>query len=150
VIGSSVKFTDETAKVVQAAKDAGELSMGRAAGRIRKDSIASIKRAPKAKAQGRNTKGQFTKARAATASPPGSAPYTKRGQLKRAIVYDVNKADQSAVIGPRASVVGLSAEAHEFGGTYKGSEYPERPFMGPALDKNIGAFAQGFSGTIGQ
>jgi len=72
-----------------------------------------------------------------------------KGQLPRAIVYDNDKESDTAVIGPRESVVGTSGEAHEFGGDYKGQDFPERPFMGPALDKNIDRFASSFAGSIG-
>ena len=65
---------------------------------------------------------------------PGHPPHTKRGRLRSAIRYDVDKQAQVAVIGPRLSVVARSAAAHEFGGKYLGDRFPARPFMGPALE----------------
>jgi hypothetical protein len=82
------------------------------------------------------------------ASPAGSPPHSRSGQLKRAIGYDVDKAQQCAVIGPRESMVGTSAMAQEFGGLYKGEEYPERPFMGPTLEKDANLLPAFWSGEI--
>ena len=73
--------------------------------------------------------------RAAKASPPGQPPHTRRGQLKRAVRYVVEKERERVLIGPAYSVVGRSAAAHEFGGRYKRQTYPKRPLMGPALMK---------------
>lgn len=82
-------------------------------------------------------------------SAPGSPPHThKRVFLRRAIRCAANK--QGAIIGPIHSVVGHSAEAHEFGGIYKSTRYPERPFMRPALDKAAPRFAGSWQGSIGR
>lgn len=132
MIGVKTKYIDESRKVAQAVKRGGEMTLSRMAGRIRKTAIASIK--PKAK-HGK--------------TPAGSPYRTRRGQAKRAIVYDVNKQSQTAVIGPRASIMGQSANAHEFGGAYKGNVYPKRPVMAPSLTQNAPAFAPSFRGSIG-
>ena len=68
-------------------------------------------------------------------SRPGQPPHTRRGQLKRALRYAVEKERERVLIGPTYSVVGRSARAHEFGGRYRRETYPKRPFMGPALMK---------------
>lgn len=68
-------------------------------------------------------------------SQPNTPPHTRRGQLKRAILYAVDKRKQHAVIGPDVSKVGQSAMAHEYGGKYRKQRFPRRPFMGPALLK---------------
>lgn len=71
-------------------------------------------------------------------SLPGQPPKTHRGNyLRRAILYSVEEDTETLVAGPSFNMVGTSARAHEFGGEYKGQEYPERPFMGPALEKNL-------------
>ncbi|MFM8216585.1 MAG: hypothetical protein ACKN82_18365, partial [Pirellula sp.] len=70
-----------------------------------------------------------------TASMPGTPPNTRQGQLKRAIVYAIDKQRGIATIGPDISVVGTAGKAHEFGGKFRKERYPKRPFMGPALDK---------------
>ena len=69
------------------------------------------------------------------ASAAGKPPHTRRGQLKRALLYKVEKEGLRVVIGPTYSMVGLSGHAHEFGGKYRRENYPKRPFMGPALSK---------------
>lgn len=68
-------------------------------------------------------------------SRPGSPPTTKRGALRRAIRYRVTSDREAVLIGPTYSKVGEVGAAHEYGGKYKGQIYPERPFMGPALDE---------------
>jgi len=68
-------------------------------------------------------------------SPEGQPPHTRRGQLKRAILYSVDKEKGQAVIGPDESIVGTAGAAHEHGGPYKGERYRKRPFMGPALEQ---------------
>jgi hypothetical protein len=73
--------------------------------------------------------------RSRKASPPGQPPHTRRGQLKRAVRYVVEKERGRVLIGPAYTVVGRSAAAHEFGGRYKRQVYPKRPLMGPALLK---------------
>ena len=67
----------------------------------------------------------------------GTPPHTRRGLLKRALLYKVEKTRLSAVIGPAYSIVGRSGRAHEFGGKYYGQNYPQRQFMGPALQANL-------------
>jgi phage gpG-like protein len=131
----------QASRIEAAATKAAFENIGHAAASLRKDAIASI-----IQAEG--------------ASAPGTPPHThtggltkkgkvRRGKLQRAITFDVDKAKESAVIGPRESVVGASAAAHEFGGSYKGQSYPERPFMGPALTRAESRFAASFAGSIG-
>jgi len=69
------------------------------------------------------------------ASPTGTPPSTRKGQLRRAILYKVEKERATVVVGPDANIVGTAGKAHEFGGRYKREVYPRRPFMGPALAK---------------
>lgn len=75
--------------------------------------------------------------RSARKSLSGTPPHTRRGLLKRALLYKVEKTRLSAVIGPAYSIAGRSGKAHEFGGKYYGRDYPQRAFMGPALQANI-------------
>lgn len=96
-------------------------------------------------------------------SAPGTPPHThtggtfksgkrkgqrKLGFLPRSFAYFVDKSARQAVIGPRFSVVGESASAHELGGEYKGEVYPERSFAQPALEKIMPDFAD-FAISIG-
>ena len=83
-------------------------------------------------------------------SAAGSPPTTRgrgRQNLRGAIFVDANK--DSGIIGPRASYVGESGAAHEFGDDFKGDKFDERSFMRPALEHNLDRFAQGWSGQVG-
>lgn len=66
----------------------------------------------------------------------GSPPNTRRGLLKRSILFSVEESTSSVVIGPAYSFVGISAIAHEFGGVFRHRKYPQRAFMRPALEKS--------------
>ena len=123
-----IKIVDLFWKVEKAVAEAAFKNFSHAAARIRKDAIASI-------------------TKSSEPSQPGSPPHTRKRQLNRAILFSADK--QSAVIGPRHSVVGDAAQAHEFGGSFRGTDYPERPFMGPALDKNAARFGSDWAASVG-
>lgn len=125
-----VKTTDDMNKVKSAASDAAFKNFRHAAASMSKDVKASLETAE-------------------GASHPGAPPHTHRGAyLRRAIRYEAD--GDSAIVGPTFAAVGLAGSAHEFGGDYKGSEYPARPFMGPALLRAIPRFAGSWQGSIGQ
>jgi hypothetical protein len=126
---AKVEFIDKSADVIAAVKTANFKNFNHAAARIRKDAIESIIVSP-------------------VASPPGTPPHTRRRLLKNAIVYSAD--DKGAVIGPRYSRAGTSGSAHEFGGVYKRQTYPERPFMAPALMRNLDRFAAEWEGSVGE
>jgi hypothetical protein len=138
VIGAFAKMTLNLGAVQTAADKAKFRNFGHAAARIRKDAAGSILPSD-------------------SPSSPGRPPHTRlkiskkgkriTGALERAIVFDVTK--ESAVIGPRATIVGQSGSAHELGGEYKGQIFPERSFMVPALDKNTDRFQADWEGSIG-
>lgn len=76
------------------------------------------------------------------AARPGNAPHTRgipRKSLRSSIAYNVDKAAQSAVVGPQYQYVAAVGAVHEFGGKRKGKKgttvYPKRPFMAPALQR---------------
>jgi hypothetical protein len=82
-------------------------------------------------------------------SRPGQPPHQHKGApQRRAIWFDMDAT--SAVIGPRASIADQSLSPHEFGGHYKGQNYPERPTMLPALQEVAPRFAGKFAGSIGR
>jgi hypothetical protein len=110
------KTQSDIGKVIAAARKASITSLAHGAAAIRLAARRAIRQSRKA-------------------SAPGRPPQTRRGLLKRAILYAVEPARASAVIGPDAGIVGESATAHEFGGRYKRGVYPRRPFMGPALEE---------------
>ncbi len=66
-------------------------------------------------------------------APPGSPPHTRRGLLKNALLFGVEKSRLSVVVGPAESLIGTAMYAHEFGGRYKKQRYPKRPLMVPTL-----------------
>lgn len=140
MIGTAFQFTDQSKRVTNAADAASFRNLGHAAAAIRKDAVESIVAAD-------------------GPSAPGTPPHThtggvtkkgkvRKGNLQRAIVFDADK--ESAVIGPRFSVVGLAGRAHELGEEFHGDLYPERAYMGPALDRNKDRFASSWAGSIGE
>jgi hypothetical protein len=116
MIGAKGKTRFDAPKVAKAARRGSIQSLGHAGAALRLTARRSIRRN-------------------ARASAPGSPPHTRKGRLKRAIKYAVDKALPSVVIGPDKAIVGTSAAAHEHGGRYRDEHYPRRPFMGPALEK---------------
>ncbi|MBN8605049.1 MAG: hypothetical protein J0M26_28890 [Planctomycetes bacterium] len=83
-----------------------------------------------------------------SAAMPGSPPNTRRGQLKRSLMYAIDKQRGVALIGPSFEVVGTAGKAHEFGGKYRRERYPKRPFMGPALEKVKDRLPSMWAGSI--
>ena len=69
------------------------------------------------------------------ASQPGQPPHSRRGLLKRSILF-ASDGDRSVLVGPGFNFVGASASAHEFGGKYMKERYPKRPLMSPALKES--------------
>ena len=118
MIRMTAKVRFDAGKVLAKAKNAAVKSLAHAAAGIRLIARRSIRRSP-------------------NPSAPGTPPHTRKGRLKGAILYSVDQASESAVIGPSHQGVGTSGSAHEFGGMYKGERYDKRPFMGPALQKEL-------------
>ena len=71
------------------------------------------------------------------ASPAGQPPHTRRGALKRGLLFGVDTGGERVLVGPGFRFVGTSMSAHEFGGGYRKERYPKRPLMGPALRESI-------------
>lgn len=127
MVGARVKLKNQTAKVAAKARKAGIASLSQAGAYIRGIAKKSIKVSPKP-------------------SPPGKQPHSRKGRLKRAILFAVEKPRQSVVIGPTATEAGQIGRTHEQGGTEppkkrakgkvkgKARKYPPRPFMGPAFE----------------
>ena len=129
MFGMKCRSRFDTRKVRKKA-DAGTFkSLNHAAAAIRLTARRSIRRSPKE-------------------SAVGTPPHTRRGLLKRALLYNVDRAKMRAVIGPAYSIAGRSGSAHEFGGKYYGRKYPARSFMGPALKVNKRRLPKFWAGTI--
>ena len=116
MIEMKVQTRMDVQKVLRKTRRANIESLGHAGAAIRLTARRSIRRSPRP-------------------SAPGTPPHTRRGLLRRSIVYAVDKFRQMVVIGPAYGMVGLSATPHEFGGKYRSKRYTKRPFMGPALEK---------------
>lgn len=141
-----VKVEEKTKAVEQAVEKASYRNFRHAAASIRKHAMESIKEANKV--QGRNKRGRFTSKKSYKASPPGTPPYTrgKRKKLKKGILYQADAF--GAIIGPSRRITGTSGVPHEFGGAYKGSKFPQRPFMSPALRANLSRFAGSWRNSV--
>ncbi len=129
MIGMKVQTRMDVQKVLRKARKANIESLGHAGATIRLTARRSIRRSPKP-------------------SAPGTPPHTRRGLLRRAIVYAVDKYRQLVVIGPAYGMIGLSATPHEFGGRYKRQRYDRRPFMGPALQKTKNRLPRHWAGSV--
>lgn len=132
MIKTETKFTDQSIKVVEATEKAAYSNLKHAAYSIRKDASKSIlHRKDKRKS-----------------SPEGSPPFQHRpGFLRRALWTAVDQF--SAVVGFRKSIIGMVAATHEHGLTEEGRQYPERPTMRPALERNLSRFHRDWRSSIG-
>lgn len=81
-------------------------------------------------------------------SQPGEPPHTRRGALKRGILFGVDRRTNSVVVGPSIRFVGTSMQAHEFGGGYKRERYPKRPLMGPSLRESAPHLARMWENAV--
>ena len=132
MIGYHVKLKLEIQRLVKKATDEGIFrNLGHAAASIR----ATAKRL-------------ITRVRRGTPSKPGEPIHTRTGRARKSILFAVDRGQQEAVIGFNAAYMGRSMEPHEKGGSYMGTDYPDRPTMGPALDANLVRFASGWRDSI--
>lgn len=82
-------------------------------------------------------------------SEAGEPPHTRgeRGQnIRSAVRYDAGPDD--AISGPIFSMVGEVGRALEFGEEFHGEKYEARPLMFLALNRNVPAFGQDYSGAM--
>ncbi len=132
MITAKLVFIDTTHRVKSAADRANFRNLGHMAAVVRQTAIRSIKRSK-------------------SPSKPGQPPRTrKRRALPRSILFAAERDGLSAIVGPVHSRVGVVGEAHEFGIIYKGAKFPERPFMGPALEENADRMAPIWQNSIGE
>ncbi len=131
MIETVVTFVDRFEKLRVAAKRAELDNLKHAAADLRLKAIASIHQSDKP-------------------SEPGTPPHSKEGALPAAILFAVDAATLTAVVGPTRRKVGLAGKAHEFGGEFRGENYPARPFMAPAMLKTLDRFAGSFRGDIAE
>lgn len=142
VVKVNIETVDNFNKVIAVEQKASFENIRAAAYSIRKDTMSTIKRKPR--------KNKWAR------SKPGEVPLTSGmpGKNLRTAIYvgsDLNdKQFASALIGPRASFVGIAGEVHELGKSRGTIDFPERPFMRPALLRAVPRLPQQWSGTIGE
>lgn len=137
-------------------KETGEIFVNRvfknmrhAAATVRRTAMALFKPSAVTERRVIGSTGRRRKKKFYKPSPAGSAPGTATGRLRRSIFFEADDRAKSFFVGPRASTADQVAKAHEFGGNYKGQSYPARPFMKPALDKNLHRLGGQFTGSLG-
>jgi hypothetical protein len=71
----------------------------------------------------------------ASPSAPGRPPHTRKGLLRRSILFALQEEHGllAAIIGTSHDILGPAGRAHELGGRFRKEDYPKRPFMEPAL-----------------
>lgn len=70
-------------------------------------------------------------------SPAGKPPRTRNGLLRRAIRFKAEPSRRRVVIGPSGRIAGPVGGAHELGGRFRGERFDARPFMRPAVERNV-------------
>jgi len=98
MVGVKVKTKIEGERVVVKTRKASISNLRQAGAYIRGIARKSIKISPKY-------------------SPPGKPPRSRKGRLKDAIIFAVEKEQQRVVVGPTATEVGQIGRTHEQGGT---------------------------------
>ncbi len=127
--GLRVRITFDLPRIRRAVKRANVRGLGHAGAGIRLRAQRSIRKSGKP-------------------SSPGHPPHTRKGVLRRAILYAVEKDRQRVVIGPAFEKAGTSGMAHEFGGRYRQERYEKRPFMGPALIRQLPKIPKHWRGSV--
>lgn len=90
-------------------------------------------------------------------SAPGEAPRTHTGELKKKLWFALEPSGKSVVIGPAKFKEGKAPGLLEFGGNVPGrrrggksytAHYKARPYMGPALDKELKNIAPQWGASV--
>lgn len=108
MINAKARTKTHFQKVRRKAEQGTVKSLGHAAALTRKVARSKIRRSKKP-------------------AKPGRPFRTRRGQAKRAILYDVDKGKTVAVIGPSAHLISDIASKHEHGGTEQPKKKKQRP-----------------------
>jgi len=132
MFGTQTNFRNQAERVIEAAKKGAYKTFRHAILSIRKDASKSIKQ----------RKDKHKKSEAG--SPPTQH---KPGFLKRALWGHWD--EEGGMTGFRASRVDEVAATHEHGLREDGRDYPERPTMGPALERNVERFHRDWRASIG-
>ena len=83
-----------------------------------------------------------------TSASPGQPSYQHNRGYRAAIAYVYTHSPQDVLIGFRYSMAGVTPGIHEHGLMQNGRDYPERPTMLPALERNIERFHKDWRSSI--
>jgi phage gpG-like protein len=141
MLGLIIKTNDDFIGYQRLTKRETRQALFRSAGYVRlvaKTSIKSVgkkdRRASVAQARAMNLGRDAILAAYYPPSRPGTPPNTHTKQLPRSIVFAADSSGGSFVIGPSRSGIDEIGQVHEFGGKFRGRNYPARPFMRPAIE----------------
>lgn len=98
MVGVKVRSRMDSRKVVRASRKGSIKSLGKAGAYLRGIAKRSIKVSKES-------------------APAGHQPHSRKGRLKGAILFGVEKEQQRVVIGPTVTAAGRIGRTHEFGGT---------------------------------
>jgi len=132
MIGLSYRLDLELQRVADAADKAADKAMR-----------------PVAYAAAQEAKRSIRRTRSRKPAPEGQPPRTRTGRAKKAVRYAMEIRGYQYVVGFAASVIGQAMGAHERGETYKGTAFPQRPTMGPALAHVGPLLGRTWEGRIG-
>jgi hypothetical protein len=141
-------YNDDSKKLIAKVRRGGLNALKILGFNVRKTAQTSIKSVPGHREWRVRKNGTPYKIWVFPASKPGSPPFThprskkKRstsGQLPQSILYDIENDPDAVVIGPSAELFHKTGRPHERGGSFRGRNYPDRPFMGPALANELGS-----------
>jgi hypothetical protein len=140
------KYVDHSAEVAKRFRRAAYRSLERLGFLVRGTAQASITEEP-----GPSSAGSPPHTHARQRTKKGGRG--RQGVLPGAILYALDKSDMSVIIGPSVERAGTVGAAFEHPGIkeFRGEGYPGRPFMGPALQKDVtqlpGILAENFGGS---
>jgi len=143
-VGLAFRVKVANAKALRRAIQQGSFkSLSHAAAAIRLTAKRSIRGRSRKRADG-------TQARRVnySASPPGYPPRSPTGLLRHSLRFEVDKVRGTAVIGTDASFIDKIGQVHEFGGQFRGKNYPARPFIGPAFRLHLPQLAKFWANSL--
>jgi hypothetical protein len=142
------KYVDTGDKLVKAFRKAQFAALRVLGFRVMETAQKSIKDVPGHAEEYTDKKGRKRERWVVPSSPAGTPPYTHPGSKKKrttsgflpgAIVYDTEKDPDDVIIGTSAALFANVGKPHEHSGDFRSRDYPERPFMEPAMAQEIGA-----------
>jgi hypothetical protein len=147
MFGVNTKLVTDLQKL-EAAQDKGALkSFSHAAASIRLTAIASIERSNTPGPAGGPIRSRLNYKRKRKKTSTPRRKHARPGLAKnRAIFFKADK--HGAVIGFAYSRIKDAMSAHEHGKKYKGTKFPKRPTMQPALERRLARFHREWQGSI--